>query len=151
MPDIMHRLTISAPCKNVFAAITTAEGVHNWWTRDADLESRPGGIGEFHFGHYGPEHTHRVRVIEVHEGCRLTWEVLSSFLPAWTGTTISFDLQPDGEATILRFAHRGYAVADDVYAMCTTGWGYYMVSLQQYVETGKGAPSPDVDFSRMLQ
>jgi hypothetical protein len=33
----------------------------------------------------------------------------------------------------------------------TTGWAYYLVSLQQYLETGEGAPNPDVRFDRMIR
>ncbi len=92
MPDIMHLLRIAVPTERVYEALTTADGIRNWWTRDADLER---------------------------------------------GTTLSF-------------AHCGFPKGDDEYAMCTTGWGYYLVSLQQYLQTGKGAPSPDVDFGRVI-
>jgi hypothetical protein len=32
-----------------------------------------------------------------------------------------------------------------------TGWAYYLVSLQQYLETGLGAPQPDIDFARIVR
>jgi len=35
--------------------------------------------------------------------------------------------------------------------MTTTGWGFYLVSLQQYLETGTGAPHPDIDFARVTR
>ena len=54
MPDILHRLTIHAPPERVFEALTTAEGIRNWWTRDADLDARIGGAGEFCF-YGGPD------------------------------------------------------------------------------------------------
>ena len=62
-----------------------------------------------------------------------------------------FDLREESGSTVLNFAHRGFRHADEAYAMFTTGWGYYLVSLNHYVETGTGAPSPDVDFSIMLR
>jgi hypothetical protein len=43
---------------------------------------------------------------------------------------------------VLSFAHRGFAQADEGYARVTTGWGYYLVSLQLYLETGKGDGEP---------
>jgi hypothetical protein len=52
---------------------------------------------------------------------------------------------------VLSFAHRDFKQADEVYALTTTGWGYYLVSLQQYLETGTGAPSPDIDFARVIR
>lgn len=35
---------------------------------------------------------------------------------------------------MLSFAHRGFAQADEGYARVTTGWGYYLASLQLYLE-----------------
>ena len=37
MPDILHLLTIHASPERVFQALATAEGIRNWWTRDADF------------------------------------------------------------------------------------------------------------------
>jgi uncharacterized protein YndB with AHSA1/START domain len=34
MLDIMHLVKIHASPDQVYRAITTAEGVQNWWTRD---------------------------------------------------------------------------------------------------------------------
>jgi hypothetical protein len=36
----------------------------------------------------------------------------------------------DGPLTEKQPAHRGFKQADEVYALTTTGWGYYLVSLQ---------------------
>jgi Activator of Hsp90 ATPase homolog 1-like protein len=55
-------------------------------------------------------------------------------------TTITFDLRAEGNHTILSFAHRGFEKGDEGYARVTTGWAYYLVSLQQYLETGTGGP-----------
>jgi hypothetical protein len=52
---------------------------------------------------------------------------------------------------MLLFAHRGFKQADEGYARVTTGWAYFLISLQQYLETGKGAPHPEVDFTRVIR
>ncbi len=92
----------------------------------------------------------RVAVDAQEPGRRVEWTVTSSFHSQWRGTTIAFELQPEGCETIVAFAHRGFAAPDDHFALVNTGWAYYLVSLKQYLETGRGGPSPDVDFSRML-
>jgi hypothetical protein len=56
----------------------------------------------------------------------------------------AFDLKPDGNDTTLLFAHRSFKNADDEYASATTRWGYYLLSLKRYLETGKGTPNPDI-------
>lgn len=151
MPDIMHLVKINASPERVYQAITTSEGIRNWWTREAYLDETIGGEGEFRFGSYGSTHITRVRVAELVRPLHVGWKTTASFRPEWVDTTIAFDLREDPGGTVVLFAHRGFQHADDVYALCTTGWGYYLVSLQQYLQTGKGAPSPDIDFARVLR
>jgi uncharacterized protein YndB with AHSA1/START domain len=148
MPDIMHLVRIKGPPERVYRALTTAEEIRNWWTRDADLDATIGATAEFRF--YGGKVT-KMRIDELERPVRVRWSTISSFHPEWQGTTITFDLRAEGEKTVLCFAHRGFVKADEAYALFTTGWGYYLVSLQQYVETGKGGPSPDVDFARIIK
>ncbi|HEX8807339.1 MAG TPA: SRPBCC domain-containing protein, partial [Candidatus Aquilonibacter sp.] len=58
----------------------------------------------------------------------------------WVDTTIHFDLRAERGGTVVLFAHRGFEQADEHYAKTTSGWGVYLQSLQQYLETGKGNP-----------
>lgn len=150
MPDIMHLVTIHGSPERVYQALATAEGIRNWWTRDADLESKIGGTGEFRFYEGKAVTTVSVEALEV--PVRVGWKTISSDAPGgWDGTTITFDLRAEGSDTVLSFAHRGFAQADEGYARVTTGWAYYLVSLQQYLETGRGAPHPDIDFARVIR
>lgn len=151
MPDIMHLVKINAPAERVYQALTTSEGIRNWWTRDADLEATVGGEGEFRFSSYGGTQITRVRVVELVPSLRVGWKTTFSFRPEWVDTTITFELRADVQDTMILFAHRGFQQADDIYALCTTGWGYYLVSLQRYLEMGQGAPSPDIDFAIVLR
>jgi len=149
MPDIMHYLGIHAAQQRVFHALTSIEGIRNWWTRDAVLDAEVGGSGEFAF--YDRKSITRVRIEELNPPLRVRWQVVSAIAGGWTGTTITFELRAEGENTVLLFAQRGFVEADDWYARTTTGWAYYLVSLKQYLERGKGAPHPDVDFARVIE
>jgi uncharacterized protein YndB with AHSA1/START domain len=149
MPEIMHLIRVGVARERVYEALTTSEGIRGWWTRDAGLGAEPGGFGEFRFG--DGQRVTRVRIDELSPPYRVAWKTVSSFRPEWVGTTITFDLRGEGSGTVLVFAQRGFTQADEGYAITTTGWGYYLVSLQQYLETGEGAPSPDVRFARVLR
>ena len=151
MPDVMHLIKINVAPERVYQAVTTADGIRNWWTRTAELDARIGGIGEFSFGRSIGHGVTRVRVEEQVPSRRVVWKTVDSFRPEWVGTKIEFELRSDGNQTTVLFAHRGYPQADDNYALCTTGWGYYLVSLQLYLEKGEGAPSPDVDFGIVVK
>jgi uncharacterized protein YndB with AHSA1/START domain len=148
MPDIMHLIKIHASVERVYAALTTAEGIRNWWTRDADLDSKVGGTGQFRF--YAGTSITEVIVEKLTPPLHVGWKLPLSFRPEWEGSSITFDLRAEGDETVLLFAQRGFKEADEVYALTNTGWAYYLVSLQQYLETGEGAPNPDIDFSRVI-
>ncbi len=138
MPQIMHYLKIHAPVEKVHQAIATAEGIQNWWTRDAALEPRIGGAGEF--GFFGRRFVAKIEIVALTTPSHVKWRVTNA---AWPADTIEFDLTPEKTDTRLAFAHRGWAQADQRYASANTRWGAYLLSMKQYLETGKGAPNPD--------
>ena len=121
MPDIMHLVKIHVSPERVYQALTTAEDIRQWWTRDADRDLQIGGTGEFRFSYDGTVVT-RVRVEELKPPVCVGWKTVSSFRPEWNGTTITFDLRAEGSDTMLSFAHRDFAQADEIYALTTTGW-----------------------------
>jgi uncharacterized protein YndB with AHSA1/START domain len=49
MQDIMHLIKIHASSERVYEAITTTEGIRQWWTRDAAIKPNVGPAGEFEF------------------------------------------------------------------------------------------------------
>lgn len=95
MPDIMHLVRIHAPPERVYQALTTEEGIRNWWTRDAELDARIGGTGEFRF--YEGKGVTKVRVDALEKPVRVGWTTISANAPGgWDGTTINFDLRAEG-------------------------------------------------------
>ena len=142
MPDIMHTLKIHMSPDRVYQALTTADGIRNWWTRDAAIDPKVGGTGEF--GFYGRRFVAKVRIEALEEPSLVRWKVTNS---AWQGDLIEFDVRPEATHTRLSFVHRGWAQADRGYASASTRWGFYLFSLKQYLETGSGTPNPDdLDF-----
>jgi len=53
-------------------------------------------------------------------------------------TKFVFDLEPFEGATRLRFTHGGWREATDFFASCNFRWGFYMQSLKEYCEDGRG-------------
>lgn len=141
MPEIMHLIKIRAVQDKIYQAVSTAEGIRNWWTRDAALDSKVGGSGEF--GFYGHRMVVKVKVAELTPPGHLVWDAVSSTGGAFDGTTISFDLKSEEGITSLLFAHRGFKANGNNIASATTRWGFYLLSLKRYVETGKGTPNPE--------
>ncbi len=138
MQDIMHLIKLHASPERVYQAITTADGIRQWWTRDAAIEPKVGAAGEF--GFYGKRFVAKVTVEELNPVTRVRWKVTNS---AWQASDIEFNLKADGNDTTLLFAHRGFPRADEGFASATTRWGFYLLSLKRYLQTGTGAPNPD--------
>ena len=138
MQDIMHLINIHAPPERVYKAITTADGIRQWWTRDAAIEPKLGAHGEF--GFFGRRFVAKITVEELDPVTSVRWKVTNA---AWPGNDIAFHLKPDGNDTTLLFAHRGFPHADERFASATTRWGGYLFSLKRYLQTGKGTPNPD--------
>lgn len=141
MPEIMHLIKIRTAQDTVYQAISTGEGIRNWWTRDAALDPSLGGAGEF--GFYGHRMVIKVKVAELVPPKRAAWDVVSSTGGGFDGTTVSFDLTSEDDITSLLFAHRGFKAGANNIASATTRWGFYLLSLKRYLESGKGTPNPD--------
>lgn len=146
MADILHLIQIRAPRETVYQTIATSEGIRQWFSRDADVEARIGGSGELRFA--GGQRVLRVGIAALEPATRIVWKVHSAAMPNWADTEIEFSMAADGGDTLLHFAHRGFAQADDLFAMSATIWASFLISLKQYLETGKGTPHPDDPLSR---
>jgi uncharacterized protein YndB with AHSA1/START domain len=147
VPDILHRLNIRTTPERAYAALATVEGIRAWWTRDAQLEPRVGGRGEF--GFFDRRVVTSVTVEALEPPRRVAWRTVASNAPGgWDGTTIGFELGAIADGTVVAFTHRGFREADEDYARVTTGWAYYLFSLRLFLETGVGGPNPDADFTR---
>lgn len=149
MPDIMHIVEIEAPPERVFEALTRVEDIRQWWTREADLDPRVDGSGELRF--YDGRDVTQFQIKALERPLRLVWAITASNAPGgWGKTTITFGLERKGACTTLRFAHRGFAAESDGFALVSTGWAYYLVSLKKHVECGHGAPQQEKDFLKVL-
>jgi uncharacterized protein YndB with AHSA1/START domain len=138
MVDILHRVGMkSASLDDVYAALTTIDGLSGWWATDTKGQTEVGGILEFRFEPGGFD----MKVLESKPAESVLWEVTDG--PAeWIGTTVRWDLKQAGDYTIVLFAHEGWKEPVEFMYHCSTKWATFLVSLKQLVETGTGAPEP---------
>lgn len=144
MADIIHRVGIKAPVSNVYAALSTIEGVAGWWTTDTTGVSKSGGHIDVRFLSPGGKEigSMNMEVMELDPNKKVHWRFKSG--PAeWVGTDVIFNLSQDGEYTIVLFGHKNWREADEFTSHCSMKWATFMLSLKDLVETGKGKPSPN--------
>ena len=140
MVDILHRIgTRTTTPQEVYAALTTVDGLAGWWTRDTTGRPEVGGTVQFRFGDVGG---FDMLVREQEPDKLVLWEVVDG--PAeWVGTTVRWELAQADDFTIVLFSHEGWREPGEFMHHCSTKWAAFLLSLKQLVETGTGAPAPD--------
>lgn len=139
MVDILHRVGIISSVDEVYTALTTVEGLADWWTRDTSgVGGEVGGVLKFRFGAGGFD----MKVRELQPGRRVLWEVVDG-PEEWVGTHVSWDLDQVDDYAIVLLRHEGWKEPVEFMHHCSTKWAIFLMSLKSLVETGKGAPGPD--------
>ena len=139
MHDIELFARIHASPERVFEALTTADGIRSWWTREANVDTRTAAAAEA--GHFEHRVVTRIRLDELQPPVRIRWKTISSAAPGWNGTTITFDLRAEGTCTFLSLVHRGFTDDGETYTRTAAMWARYLLSLHRYLEAGEGRPT----------
>ncbi|HEV3266532.1 MAG TPA: SRPBCC domain-containing protein [Acidimicrobiales bacterium] len=141
MPDIRHRVCISAPLGSVYEAVATPEGISEWWTRDGvQGDSSEGSKLQFYFGQ--PEPAAVMEVTRLDPSGQVTWNCVEG-ADDWVGTRLAFDLTQQDDETVVLFTHADWREPVEFMAHCSARWAYFLLSLKSYLETGKGTPFPE--------
>jgi uncharacterized protein YndB with AHSA1/START domain len=139
MANIIHRVGIAASVSEVYNALTTDEGLSQWWTTDTSGAGDVGSIIEFRFDGGGPD----FEVAGLQPDSLVRWKHSGEIPGPWVGTEVSFQLKAAGSQTYVLFAHSNWKEPSDFMAHCSTKWAVFLLSLKQAIETGTGRPFPN--------
>ena len=139
MPDILHRVEVRSSPIDAYVALTTREGLADWWTNDTKGTFGLDGVIKFRFGTRGG---FDMKVLELEPAKRVLWEVIDG-PEEWIGTKIRFDLVKNGDFTVIMFNHEGWKEPVEFMHHCSTKWATFLLSAKSLIETGKGAPYPN--------
>jgi uncharacterized protein YndB with AHSA1/START domain len=139
MADILQDFPIRAPRREVFAAMAEPAGLDAWWTARSRGEPRQDAEYELDFG---PSYRWRARVTRCEPDRALEWE-LTDASPDWVGTRVGFELTDSGDATLVRFHHRGWPDAGEHYRVSCHCWAMYLRVLRRHLEMGERVPYED--------
>jgi len=143
MADIVHRIGIKAPAKNVYQALASLEGLAHWWTEEVNGDIGLGGRIEFRFRSIAGELIGfmAMEVVELDPEKSVRWRCVDG-PPEWIGTGITFDLSTQDGQTIILFGHRSWREVVEPTYHCSMKWAVFLLSLRDYIEMGKGRPAP---------
>ena len=141
MHTIYQQVGIRAKPEEVYRALVTVEGIAGWWSRHVD------GTADSVGKEFGPTFDGMrmgLKVEELVPKRKVVWRCLVVD-PQWEQTLIGFALRYDdkNQQTVVDFTHSGWREVTPLFALCSTKWGVFMLSLKQLLETGKGNPHPD--------
>ncbi|MEJ2052652.1 MAG: SRPBCC domain-containing protein [Calditrichaceae bacterium] len=135
MKEIYFCFSVNSSLDNVFQALAEKSGLAGWWTKNLDHTGKVGSISTFRFssGAYN-----RMKIIKTEPGL-IEWQCMDGH-EEWKDTRITFELTESGSNTKVCFAHFGFREQTEYVGECSFHWAGYMISLQQFCETGKGMP-----------
>ncbi len=137
--EIWHEIHINASPEEVYQALTDVKKLANWWTTDTRGKSAVGKKLEFWFyGHLSAE----MVVTELKADKLVRWRVTRRGIPDWADTEIEFKLFRSGGETFLHLRHSKWREDAEMFPECSMHWAIYLLSLKEFVETGKGRPHP---------
>ena len=143
--SIEREIAIAASPETVWRFLVDPEKATRWMGLSALLDPRPGGKYRVEVC---PGETAGGEFVEVDPPHRLVWtwgwdDRSTSDVPMGS-TTVEVELVPDGQGTLLRFAHRGLPSADDVRSHAH-GWEHYLERLTIAARGGDPGPDPWAD------
>lgn len=137
--EIWHELFFNVSPQKLYEAITDPNKIAQWWTKDVRGTSSLGKSLEFGFGGLSQE----MLVSDLKPGKLVRWRATEKGLSDWTGTILEFKIFRQGDVTYLHLRHSNWREDAEMYAQCNTDWAFYLLSLREFVEKGKGRPFPN--------
>jgi uncharacterized protein YndB with AHSA1/START domain len=138
-PDRIERtMELAHPPEQVWAALTTAEGLGAWFGDEATIDLRPGGAARMTWaGGYTVEM--RVERVEEPSVFGFTWQLDELPRDDPRRTYVEFTLEVAGTGTRLRVIETGFAqLPDDAYRKAydvhTEGWARELGELAGYLD-----------------
>lgn len=140
--EIIHSTIIKAPIERVYDAISTAEGLDEWFTQDAEVNRRIGGTILFRWKSARAD----IQGGVIEDGGPIT-EVdrPTHFAFQWHpdnksyATNVHFKLEDTDEGTIIVVQESGFENTPKgrkALLSCATGWGEALTMLKYYLEYG---------------
>ena len=138
-PDRIERtVTLSRPPRDVWRALTTAEGLSASFGERATIDLRPGGTATMTFAG-GMTVDMRVERVEEPAVFAYTWRLPDLPEDDPRRTYVEFTLEPDGNGTLLRVVETGFAqlpveTRDESYDSHGEGWTRELAELAAHVD-----------------
>ena len=136
-------ILISVKPESVYKAIT--RDIDKWWTESANQAVRSGDRLVVQF----EKTTSWVMIVsQAFPNRSIVWKVDEANhdledlrkKDEWKGTSIKWNIKTNEAGSTVTLTHQGLIPTLECYEICQAGWGYFLGSLKDYLETGQGYP-----------
>lgn len=140
MKKIVHIMQIDTSPEDVFLALTLPDKLASWWTTEVGTDVTKAML-DFRFHEdFNPD----MKIVRTEPDREVRWQCVGGH-DEWHKSTITFGLEGENGTTQLTFVQSyPQEVEEEAYGRYNFSWGYYLDSLRQYCETGRGKPFQQV-------
>jgi uncharacterized protein YndB with AHSA1/START domain len=138
-PDRIERtVTLTCAPPQVWAALTTADGLSAWFGERASIDLRPGGKATMTFAG-GMTVDMRVERVEEPAVFAYTWRLPDLPADDPRRTYVEFTLEPDRDGTVLHVVETGFAqlpldTRSRTYDSHSAGWSHELADLAGHLD-----------------
>jgi uncharacterized protein YndB with AHSA1/START domain len=136
MADILQDFIVRVPPARVYEAVSSVEGLNEWWTRAASGTPAPDAEYELDFG---PGYVWRAVVTKAEPPRAFELRLVEADAD-WTDTIVGFELDGIDGGTRVRFHHLGWPEANPHYRTSCHCWALYLRVLRRHLEHGETVP-----------
>jgi uncharacterized protein YndB with AHSA1/START domain len=139
MAVVRHRVGIKSAPSEIYEALIHPSRLTGWWATRATGEPRVRSQLDLEFAGL----THLVfEVAELEKDRRVKLRSVGG-PDIWIGSELEFALQPAEKQVYLTLTHSKVTADDDSFLYFNTKWPMFLVSLKDFLETGRGRPFPN--------
>ena len=137
MPDIFHRFPINALVEKVFNAVSTTDGLDNWWTKSSKGIPH---VGETYELFFSPEYIWTAVISKCIPNKEFEFTMQESD-DDWMNTKVGFKLtSKNNNITEVEFYHTCWPESNQHYKISNYCWAMYLRILKRYIEFGEKIP-----------
>jgi len=132
MYSIIHNFTIHSNAKKVFEAMSTPEGLNNWWT--LKCSGKPALNEEYNLN-FTDEYDWFAKISKFEENKLIEFS-MEKAMEDWLPTKFGFELNEDGNQTHVHFYHTNWQEQNQHYGITSYCWANLLRQMKDYIEKG---------------
>lgn len=142
MDAIKHEMNVKAAPGAAYKAFATEQGIKDWWCSDSKVGETQGAPSTLRFvkSDMPAPVVMQFETETLEPGRRVVWACTANDNPAWVGTKLAWEIASNGGGSVVRFTHDGWQEGGPLYDATVEGWGFFIASLQSYLDGGPATP-----------